>query len=319
MDLEIDNQNYLEYKKFKFKKPKSLVNGYFSKIVYDSNKFIINTPYLKIESVTFTKNQSEVSFKITEDLRDFFQKIYDIEEFVLTSVEKYSAQWFNKKLSIDILYKNQIKPWIIDRNGNIILKVKIRNNREFRKIQKEDYLALKIHLEGISFDSKTFSSSWKCIDYSAYDENCNLFNNLEEENLFSISLNENNVNEKEEKLEGEIIENTKKEEEVKKEENLFSISLNESNDNEKEEKLEGEIIENTKKDDEVLTNEIDTMEKIEENNIENNIINESVIHEEINVKTINEKKKKKNRLKKKTKKKRIIYANKVKIIEPLIN
>ena len=190
MDLEIDNQNYLEYKKFKFKKPKSLVNGYFSKIVYDSNKFILDTPYLKIENIKFTKNQSEVSFKITEDLRDFFQKVYDIEEFVLASVEKYSSQWFNKKLSIDILYKNQIKPWIIDREGNIILKVKIRNNREFRKIQSGDYLALRIHLEGISFDSKTFSSSWKCIDYNAYDENCNLFNNLEEENLFSISLDE---------------------------------------------------------------------------------------------------------------------------------
>ena len=189
MDLEIDNQNYLEYKKFKFKKPKSLVNGYFSKIIYDSNKFVLDTPYLKIEHIKFTKNQSEVSFKITEDLRDFFQKIYDIEEFVLTSVEKYSLQWFNKKLSINILYKNQIKPWIIDRDGNIILKVKIRNNREFRKIQSGDYLALKIHLEGISFDSKTFSSSWKCIDYNAYDENCNLFNNLEEENLFSISIN----------------------------------------------------------------------------------------------------------------------------------
>lgn len=79
MDLEIDNQNYLEYKKFKFKKPKSLVNGYFSKIVYDTNKFILDTPYLKIESINFTKNHSEVSFKITEDLRDFFQKIYDIE------------------------------------------------------------------------------------------------------------------------------------------------------------------------------------------------------------------------------------------------
>lgn len=301
MDLEIDNQNYLEYKKFKFKKPKSLVNGYFSKIIYDSNKFVLDTPYLKIEHIKFTKNQSEISFKITEDLRDFFQKIYDIEEFVLTSVEKYSLQWFNKKLSINILYKNQIKPWIIDRDGNIILKVKIRNNREFRKIQSGDYLALKIHLEGISFDSKTFSSSWKCIDYNAYDENCNLFNNLEEENLFSISVNneeeklEEIISEKE-KLEGEIIENKKPEEVVIQEEKLEEHVSN--------------IIE---------TNELDTMEKIEKNNVENDIINESVIHEENNVNTIREKKKRKKKLKKKIKKKRIIYANKVKIIEPLIN
>lgn len=301
MDLEIDNNNYLEYKKFKFKKPKSLVNGYFSKIVYDSNKFILDTPYLKIENIKFTKNQSEVSFKITEDLRDFFQKIYDIEEFVLASVEKYSSQWFNKKLSIDILYKNQIKPWIIDREGNIILKVKIRNNREFRKIQSGDYLALKIHLEGISFDSKTFSSSWKCIDYNAYDENCNLFNNLDEENLFSISLNneEEKIEEiisKKEKLEEEIIEN-KKPEEVKKEENL--------------EEQETKSLE---------TNELDTMEKIEENNVENDILNETVIHEEINVEAVKGKKKRrKKKFKKKIKKKRIIYANKVKIIEPLIN
>lgn len=301
MDLEIGNNNYLEYKKFKFKKPKSLVNGYFSKIVYDSNKFILDTPYLKIENIKFTKNQSEVSFKIIEDLRDFFQKVYDIEEFVLTSVEKYSSQWFNKKLSIDILYKNQIKPWIIDREGNIILKVKIRNNREFRKIQSGDYLALKIHLEGISFDSKTFSSSWKCIDYNAYDENCNLFNNLDEENLFSISLNneEEKIEEiisKEEKLEEEIIEN-KKPEEVKKEENL--------------EEQETKSLE---------TNELDTMEKIEENNVENDILNETVIHEEINVEAVKGKKKRrKKKLKKKIKKKRIIYANKVKIIEPLIN
>ena len=61
------------------------------------------------------------------------------------------------------------------------------------------------------------------------------------------------------------------------------------------------------------------MEKIEENNIKNDILNESVVHEEINVKTVKGRKKRKKKLNKKIKKKRIIYANKVKIIEPLIN
>ena len=308
MDLEIDNQNYLEYKKFKFKKPKSLVNGYFSKIMYNSSKFVLDTPYLKIENIKFTKNQSEISFKITEDLRDFFQKIYDIEEFVLTSVEKYSSQWFNKKLSINILYKNQIKPWIIDREGNIILKVKIRNNREFRKIQTGDYLALKIHLEGISFDSKTFSSSWKCIDYNAYDENCNLFNNLDEEKLFSISLNEENESNKQEKIEDIVSKNEKLDEEIIENKKPKEVIIQDEKLEEQEQ--EPNIIE---------IKEIDDMEKIEEKNMENNNTNENIIHEEINTNNVKDRKKRKKKLKKKIKKKRIIYANKVKIIEPLIN
>ena len=308
MDLEIDNQNHLEYKKFKFKKPKSLVNGYFSKIMYNSSKFVLDTPYLKIENIKFTKNQSEISFKITEDLRDFFQKIYDIEEFVLTSVEKYSSQWFNKKLSINILYKNQIKPWIIDREGNIILKVKIRNNREFRKIQTGDYLALKIHLEGISFDSKTFSSSWKCIDYNAYDENCNLFNNLDEEKLFSISLNEENESNKQEKIEDIVSKNEKLDEEIIENKKPKEVIIQDEKLEEQEQ--EPNIIE---------IKEIDDMEKIEEKNMENNNTNENIIHEEINTNNVKDRKKRKKKLKKKIKKKRIIYANKVKIIEPLIN
>ena len=308
MDLEIDNQNHLEYKKFKFKKPKSLVNGYFSKIMYNSSKFVLDTPYLKIENIKFTKNQSEISFKITEDLRDFFQKIYDIEEFVLTSVEKYSLQWFNKKLSINILYKNQIKPWIIDREGNIILKVKIRNNREFRKIQTGDYLALKIHLEGLSFDSKTFSSSWKCIDYNAYDENCNLFNNLDEEKLFSISLNEENESNKQEKIEDIVSKNEKLDEEIIENKKPKEVIIQDEKLEEQEQ--EPNIIE---------IKEIDDMEKIEEKNMENNNTNENIIHEEINTNNVKDRKKRKKKLKKKIKKKRIIYANKVKIIEPLIN
>ena len=190
MMIESKIQSGLEYGKFKLKKPKSVVDGYFSKISYGGDKYTIDTPYVKIKQITFIPNSSTVVFKITEETRDFFQSIYDIEEFLLLNVEKNSEKWFNKKLTVDVLYKNQIKPWNIDRNGDILLEVNIRNNREFRKIQNGDFLSLTLHLEGIQFNSKTFGSSWKCIDYKSFDENCNLFQNIDEDNLFSISRDE---------------------------------------------------------------------------------------------------------------------------------
>jgi hypothetical protein len=194
MMLENENRESIEYGKIKLRKPKSVIDGYFSKIVCENNeKLTLDTPYLKIMDVVFRKNSSVIKFKINEDTRDLFQSIYDIEEFLLLGVEENSEKWFNKKLTVEVLYKNQIKPWSIDRNGDIIMKMSIRNNREFRKIKADDYLSLTLHLEGIHFNSKTFTSSWKCIEYKSFDDNYNLFQNIEDDNLFSISLNKNIV------------------------------------------------------------------------------------------------------------------------------
>lgn len=323
MMLESENMHGIEYGNIKLRKPKSVVDGYFSKVVSGNNeKLTLETPYLKVLDVVFRKNSSVISFKINEDTRDLFQSIYDIEEFLLLGVEENSEKWFKKKLTVDVLYKNQIKPWSIDRNGDIIMKMSIRNNREFRKIKGDDYLSLTIHLEGIHFNSKTFASSWKCIDYKSFDDNYNLFENLEEENLFSVSLNKNiEADDNNIQVErDEILEETSNnlEEEIQEEdlkENLQNEDIiNESfNDEENNGIVELEKEESERLED-VSKNEIKEIPE-EDENIE---VVVKKIEKKMNRDKIKTKKMKKMK-KKKIKKKRIIYANKVKIIEPYNN
>lgn len=318
MMLENENRESIEYGKIKLRKPKSVINGYFSKIVCENNeKLTLDTPYLKIMDVVFRKNSSVIKFKINEDTRDLFQSIYDIEEFLLLGVEENSEKWFNKKLTVEVLYKNQIKPWSIDRNGDIIMKMSIRNNREFRKIKADDYLSLTLHLEGIHFNSKTFTSSWKCIEYKSFDDNYNLFQNLEDDNLFSISLNKNiedtnNIQVNKEEILDEI-ENNNVEEvlDVVQKDNLKENLLNENivNEDFNDEKNNG--VSKLEKD---KSERLEDVVPTEEENIE--VI---VKKKEKKMKTDKKIKKMKKLKKKKIKKKRIIYANKVKIIEPYNN
>ena len=323
MMLENESKENIEYGNIKLKKPKSVVDGYFSRVVYENNeKITLDTPYLKVMDVVFRKNSSVIIFKINEDTRDLFQSIYDIEEFLLLGVEENSEKWFKKKLTVDVLYKNQIKPWSIDRNGDIIMKMSIRNNREFRKIKEDDYLSLTLHLEGIHFNSKTFASSWKCIEYKSFDDNYNLFENLEEDNLFSISLNkniedDNNIQVKRE----EILEETSN--------NIQQEILEENQEEDLKENLQNEYIGNESFNDEE-NNGVVEIEKEESERLKDISKNEikEIPEEKENIKVVvkkrekkmkTDKKSRKSRTMKKIKKKRIIYANKVKIIEPYNN
>lgn len=317
MMLESENIESIEYGKIKLRKPKSVVDGYFSKIICENNeKLTLDTPYLKVMDVVFRKNSSVIMFKINEDTRDLFQSIYDIEEFLLLGVEENSEKWFNKKLTVEVLYKNQIKPWSIDRNGDIIMKMSIRNNREFRKIKADDYLSLTLHLEGIHFNSKTFTSSWKCIEYKSFDDNYNLFQNIEDDNLFSISLNKNivdtnNIQVNKEEILDEI-ENNNVEEvlDVVQKDNLKENLLNENivNEDFNDEKNNG--VSKLEKD---KSERLEDVVPTEEENIE------VVVKKRERSIKLHKSKKMKKLKKKKIKKKRIIYANKVKIIEPYNN
>ena len=190
MSLEIDTNEYNNFSQITFDKPVSCVNGYLSKI----NDYTINTPYVKIKDIIFSNDSNEIYFQLNNDSesRKFFQLIYDIEEYILLNTESNSIEWFKKKIPSDILYKNQIKPWIIDRNGDIILKVNTEDNNNFRKINKNDNLSLTISLGGIKFHSKIFGSVWNCINYKSVEDDYNLFNNIEEDELFRIN---NQINE----------------------------------------------------------------------------------------------------------------------------
>ena len=316
MMLESENIESIEYGKIKLRKPKSVVDGYFSKIICENNeKLTLDTPYLKVMDVVFRKNSSVIMFKINEDTRDLFQSIYDIEEFLLLGVEENSEKWFNKKLTVEVLYKNQIKPWSIDRNGDIIMKMSIRNNREFRKIKADDYLSLTLHLEGIHFNSKTFTSSWKCIEYKSFDDNYNLFQNIEDDNLFSISLNKNivdtnNIQVNKEEILDEIENNVEEVLDVVQKDNLKENLLNENivNEDFNDEKNNG--VSKLEKD---KSERLEDVVPTEEENIE------VVVKKRERSIKLHKSKKMKKLKKKKIKKKRIIYANKVKIIEPYNN
>ena len=118
--LENESKENIEYGNIKLKKPKSVVDGYFSRVVYENNeKITLDTPYLKVMDVVFRKNSSVIIFKINEDTRDLFQSIYDIEEFLLLGVEENSEKWFKKKLTVDVLYKNlnykEVRPSLLNK------------------------------------------------------------------------------------------------------------------------------------------------------------------------------------------------------------
>ena len=291
MSLENETNEENNFSKITFDKPISCVNGYFSKI----NDYIVNTPYVKIKDIIFSNDSNEIYFQLNNDKesRKFFQFIYDIEEYILLNTESNSVEWFKKKIPTDILYKNQIKPWIIDRNGDIILKVNIEDNDNFRKINKNNNLSLTLLLGGIKFQSKNFGSVWNCINYKSLEDDYNLFNNIEEDELFRIN-NETN----------EYLENTKQ---------INNETINELTIEQNTELTSEQNTELTSEQNNELTSEQNNELTSEQNNeliSEEDIINLEKVH--INNK--NPKLRKKVSKKKKRKKKKIIYANKVKYI-----
>ena len=295
MSLEIDTNEYNNFSQIKFDKPVSCVNGYLSKI----NDYTINTPYVKIKDIIFSNDSNEIYFQLSNDSesRKFFQLIYDIEEYILLNTEINSIEWFKKKIPSDILYKNQIKPWIIDRNGDIILKVNIEDNKNFRKINKNDNLSLTITLGGIKFHSKIFGSVWNCINYKSVEDDYNLFNNIEEDELFRINNQINEELENSEQINGQLENSEQINEQLENSEQTNKQLENSEQTNE-------QINEQTN----VLTNGL-TSEPINELTNQEDIINLEKCHINNNNPILRKKSHKKKR-----KKKKIIYANKVKYI-----
>ena len=153
------NSNY-DFSKIVFQKPESCVGGYFSRATENT----LQTPYLNVKEVSLDNKELFCSLNNDDDSRYFFQFLYDIEEFVLLNTENNSKKWFKKEIPSEILYKNQKKPWIIDRRGDIILRLGIAEEalEEFSKVNSGDNLSLTLTLEGVKFGSKIFSSVWNC-------------------------------------------------------------------------------------------------------------------------------------------------------------
>jgi len=164
-----------------FDKPVSTVNGYFSKITNNGGDFHIKTPYITVKDVV----DGDVLFMLNNDIesKEFFQLIYDIEERVLLNVEGNSENWFKKKIPSDVLYKNQIKPWILDRNGDIVMKISL--DASVNELKSGDNVSLNLLLDGIGFNGKIFGSNWKCISYVLFDDNYKFFDESSD-NLFTV-------------------------------------------------------------------------------------------------------------------------------------
>jgi len=248
------NLEKYNFQNIHFQKPEKYLDGYFSKS--DNNS--IQTPYLKIISISLESYEILCGLNNDDDSKNFFQNIYDIEEFILLTTENNSYEWFNKKIKPNILYENQIKPWIINRNGDIYLKINIEKSviKEFSNINNEDNLSLTISLKGIKFNSNMFGSVWTCSNYKSFDNNYNIFNNVddEQEELFKIYDKNNNDNldkseqsEQSEKLEQS--ENLEQLEKLEQSENLEqSEKLEQSENLESKEKLKKSLKKGVKKD-----------------------------------------------------------------------
>jgi len=277
MSLETDiveyNSNY-DFSKIVFQKPESCVGGYFSKATENT----LQTPYLTVKEVSLDNKELFCSLNNDDDSRYFFQFLYDVEEFVLLNTESNSKKWFKKEIPSEILYNNQKKPWIIDRNGDIFLRLGIAEEalEEFSKVNSGDNLSLALTLEGVKFGSKIFSSVWNCTNYKSFDSNYNLFDNVEEEELFRMSDNEPEPKVVEAEAEAESV--AEVESVALAEAEVESVALAEA-ESESVAEAESEIVNDTNPE------EVGKMDK--------------------------------KRKKKKRRRKKIIYANKVKYIDTL--
>jgi hypothetical protein len=176
-----------------FNKPVSTINGYFSKIINNEQDFYIKTPYITVKDIV----DGDVLFMLNKEVesKNYFQHIYDIEERILLNVESNSQNWFKKKIPSEILYKNQTKPWILDRNGDIVMKIPLDSNVD--KLKTGDNVSLNLLLDGVGFNGKIFGSDWKCVSYELFDDNYKFFDESSD-NLFTIE--ETNITEPEENV-----------------------------------------------------------------------------------------------------------------------
>ena len=349
------------FSNFTYSKPSKCANGSFSKVNLNNNKIIIETPFLQVKENCNNKNSSKSYYYLNLYLlnnnvdKDYFQFLYDLEEFNLNIVKENSVNWFGVDIPIDKLYKNQIKPWEIDREGNIILKIKVKkginSNTSFDNIKKGDIISLRMLFDGINFGNKKFKTNWVAESYSAEDYDYNVFTEdtykSNEELFFSFYKKKKNSiddiqseeNEITENLNNNIDESTEAKEEIIEEEKLNINNVNSTNiettENEDNKNLsisdENSLsLENTtnKIEDEKIKEILQNKELIEENEILKNLetlVNDDNVEEKIidnkeknleNNKEENKKSEQKKKKKiKKKKKKRLIMANRTRLVK----
>ena len=132
MEYKISKDTYINkpfnYNNINFTKPFIENNRCISKI---NNKFIIETPYLKIHNISNNKsisNYKNISFLLSDndDNIKFFNFLNDYYRYTLKYVYENINKWFGKNINYDDLELKQIKLWKVD-NNDIILNFNVIN------------------------------------------------------------------------------------------------------------------------------------------------------------------------------------------------
>ena len=167
----IDNfSNSIVFSNIEYNKPIKHSTYYQSNIIYNDSDMLLQSPFLKVIKNNFYENNDNSFFIISflllnnQSCKNFFKTIYDIEDYNCNIIHKKSEKWFGKKIPLNVLYKKHVQPWNINRDGEIILNFKVNYSNDyledFRNIQINDVISLKLLLKNINIYQSSFYSNW---------------------------------------------------------------------------------------------------------------------------------------------------------------
>jgi hypothetical protein len=278
-----------------------------SEIKYDGGDMLFDTPFLKVVKNNFYDEGSffTISFALlnNKSCKNFFKTIYDIEEYNCIMIQQESENWFGKKIPLNVLYKKHIQPWEINRNGDIVITFKVAydndNMEDFRNLQVDDVISLRLHYKNLSIYQSNFFSNWMLLTFKNEDEDNIDFYTVEE----PVSETVEQVNETVEPVNEDVVEPVNETVEHVNEEVIEPVSeAVEESVNEEVEKVDEEVVEPVNE-----TVEKSVNEEVEELDLTTNPIDDQInnLVDEAIEKVMNEKPIKENT-------KMVVYDSKAK-------
>ena len=242
---EVIRHNKLDISSLHYSKPINQNNLYYGSIDYNNNPCYIQTAKLVVEDIKEVNKQKYIVLKVDPDDFSFYDLLVKLDDHNLSSTYKFSKEWFNKELPMDILekmYRRITLPFKKDDVPTIDLKIPVIKNNiqskiydqsnnviEFDKITKGSTIICIIHIKGLKFlkkdyycdnyitqiklcESITYSIPNKCL--IEFDEEDNTYDNkydyeILDEEIIQKNKEKLDLEEQFSELEKKIIEDTK--------------------------------------------------------------------------------------------------------------
>jgi len=169
---EVIRHNKVDLSKINYTKPTNQRNVYYGSIDYNSTPCYIQTTKLTIQEIKEENKQTYLVGKVDPKDFSFYDLLVTLDDHNLSTTYKYSKEWFNKELPMDVLenmYRRITKPFMKDDVPIIELKVPIQkqsvqskvydqsnNTIDFNKLSKGSVVVCIIHIKGLKFLKKDY-------------------------------------------------------------------------------------------------------------------------------------------------------------------